>query len=101
MTSTALESKTTAHPWSFVTSHALALLELARDPNITIRSLSTRLGLTERHTHRVVTDLVEAGYVSRTRIGRRNRYEIDPSRRLRTPALARHEVGDLLQLLAA
>jgi DNA-binding MarR family transcriptional regulator len=101
MTSTALEPKTTAHPWSFVTSHALALIELARNPDITIRALATRLELTERHTHRVVTDLVEAGYVARTRIGRRNRYEIDSSRQLRTPSLARHEVGDLLQLLAA
>jgi len=92
---------TESHPWSFVTSHGLALVELAREPDITIRSLATRLDLTERHTHRVISDLVDAGYVKRTRIGRRNRYEIDESRQLHTQTLAQHEVGHLLQLLAA
>jgi DNA-binding MarR family transcriptional regulator len=92
---------TDSHGWSFVTSHGLALVELARDPDITIRSLAARLDLTERHTHRVISDLVDAGYVKRSRVGRRNRYEIDESRRLHTRTLARHEVGDLLQLLAA
>jgi len=87
--------------WAFVTPHALALIELARDPDLTIRTIAGRLGLTERHTHRVLSDLVDDGYITRTRVGRRNRYEIDPSREMRAPTLARHEVGSLLQALAA
>lgn len=87
--------------WSFVTPHALALVELARDGDITIRSLAGRLGLTERHTHRILCDLVDDGYITRTKIGRRNRYEIDASREFRTPTLAQREVGSLLSALAA
>ena len=103
MTSTAFEHTTdsTANGWSFVTSHALALIELARNSDITVRELALRLGLTERHTHRVISDLVADGYVKRTRVGRRNSYEIDASRRMRTPALAQREVGALLDALAA
>jgi DNA-binding MarR family transcriptional regulator len=99
MTSTAHEA--TDRTWSFVTAHALALIELAREPDLTIRTLASRLGLTERHTHRILCDLVDGGYMTRTRVGRRNRYEIDPSREMRTPSLSQHEVGSLLQALAA
>lgn len=100
MTSTAQDSAP-ERSWSFVTPHALALVELARDPDLTIRTLAGRLSLTERHTHRILCDLVDDGYITRTRVGRRNRYEIHPSRELRTPSLAQHEVGSLLQALAA
>lgn len=99
MNSTAHE--TSDRNWSFVTAHALALIELARDPDLTIRTLAGRLGLTERHTHRILCDLVDGGYMSRTRVGRRNRYEIHPSREMRTPTLAQREVGTLLEALAA
>ena len=100
MTSTAHE-QATDRSWSFVTAHALALIELSREPDLTIRTLAGRLDLTERHTHRILCDLVDGGYITRTRIGRRNRYEIHPSREMRTPALAQREIGSLLEALAA
>jgi len=91
---------TLRRPWAFVTSHGIVLIEVARNPNATVRELATRAALTERQAHRVLADLVEEGYVTRQRIGRRNSYRIQPSQRMRHPALQEHHVGELLDALA-
>jgi DNA-binding MarR family transcriptional regulator len=85
--------------WDFLTAHALALLEVGRTPDVTIRVLADRLGLTERHTTRILGDLAAAGYIIRKRIGRRNTYELDPSRPLRHPSFADRPVADLVAAL--
>jgi len=85
--------------WYFVTSHAVLLVEVARTPDATVRELAQRSGLTERQTHRVLNDLVDEGYVSRERVGRRNRYRVDGSVAMRHPSVARHRVGELLAVL--
>lgn len=87
--------------WGFLTSHSLALLHIAQDPDITLRSLADEIGITERQTHRVLNDLVEAGYVRRTRVGRRNRYEVDSSKPLRHDSTSSRSVGVLIEALAA
>jgi hypothetical protein len=43
-----------------------------------------------------VSDLVQEGYLTRDRIGRRNRYTIKADKHLRHPAVARHTLADLL-----
>lgn len=58
------------------------LLCLASDPDMRIRDLALVLGLTERSTQKILGDLVNDGYVSRTRVGRRNEYEIHIERPL-------------------
>lgn len=85
--------------WRFLTSHALTLIEVAKTPDVTVRDLSRRTNITERQTHRVLDDLVKNGYVSRTRIGRRNRYSIDPSRPMRDPTVAHHRIDKLIGAL--
>lgn len=86
--------------WAFVTSHGAMLIEVARNPDATVKQLAARVILTERQAHRVLADLVDAGYVTRERIGRRNRYRIHADRKMRYPALLQHKVGDLLEPLA-
>ena len=86
--------------WLFVTSHASVLIEVDRDPDLTVREIADRVGLTERQAHRVLADLVAEGYLTRERIGRRNRYHVNRSRRMRHPAVAEHEIGELLQALS-
>jgi DNA-binding MarR family transcriptional regulator len=85
--------------WNFLTSQALALVEIARTPDATIRELAERTGLTERQLHRVLDDLVVAGYVSKQRVGRRNRYKIDLERPMRHPSTANHRIGALIAAL--
>ena len=86
-------------PWTFVTSHTQVLLCLARDPDVRLLDVAQTVGITERAAQRIVTDLVEAGYVKRTRIGRRNRYTINPTVEMRHHSQQGHEIGALLDLL--
>lgn len=61
-----------------------------------LRDVAASIGITERAVQVIVADLENAGYLTRTRVGRRNRYAIDPTISLRHPADAKHSVGDLL-----
>lgn len=90
----------TATTWTFVTNHAAVLLCIARDPEIRLRDVAERVGITERAAQRIVRDLVDEGYVERRRVGRRNVYAVVPHRRMRHPVVRHHEVGALLRVLA-
>jgi hypothetical protein len=86
--------------WTFLTNHARVLLELARKPDARLRDVATHAGITERAAQGIVADLVAGGYLSKARIGRRNKYTINPSGHFRHPAEANHFVGDLLNVFA-
>jgi DNA-binding MarR family transcriptional regulator len=86
-------------PWRFVTNHTQVLLCIARDGDVRIRDLALMVGITERAAQRIVADLIEAGFVERKRIGRRNRYLVNRSAAMRHPAQFDHEIGELLDLL--
>ena len=90
------------HPaWSFLTNHAQVLVCIAHDPEVRLREIGDTVGITERAAHRIVGELVTAGYVSRERQGRRNRYTIH-SHLLLPDTLARDRtVSDLLGVLAS
>jgi predicted transcriptional regulator len=85
--------------WHFLTSHAQVLLCLQRNPRVRLRDVAETVGITERAAQRIVSDLVEAGYVYREREGRRNHYVLDRSVPMRHPSQLNHEIGDLLDLL--
>ncbi|MCM2576811.1 helix-turn-helix transcriptional regulator [Streptomyces meridianus] len=82
--------------WTFLTNHARVLLRIAGDPEVRLRDVAAGIGITERAVQIIVADLEASGYLTRTRVGRRNRYTIDPTVALRHPAEADHPVGDLL-----
>ena len=86
-------------PWRFVTNHTQVLLCIARDPDVRIRDIAEMVGITERAAQRIVADLTEAGFVGRTRVGRRNRYSVNRSAQMRHRAQLGHEIGELLDLL--
>lgn len=85
--------------WTFLTNHAHVLLCVARDPGIRVRDIAERVGITERASQGIVTDLVEAGYMTRTRVGRRNFYEVHPELPLRHELERDHDIGELLTAL--
>jgi hypothetical protein len=87
--------------WTFLTRHAQVLLCIARDPGIRLREIGERVGITERAAHRIVGELVAAGYIARERRGRRNHYTIEPRLPLPDPIAREQKVGDLLAVLAA
>ena len=72
---------------------------IAQNPDIRLRDLAEHVGITERAAQRIVVDLVDAGYVKRLRVGRRNHYVINPKAKMRHAAQQGRPVGELLHLL--
>jgi predicted ArsR family transcriptional regulator len=85
--------------WTFLTNHALVLSCLAGEADIRIRDIALHVGITERATQLILRDLQEAGYVSVSRIGRRNSYRVREAGSLRYPLNAAVSVEDLLRTL--
>lgn len=88
-----------ATPWSFLTNHALVLTYIGRHPESTGREVAQAVGITERAVRKIVDDLEDASYVEREKVGRRNRYRINPTRPLPYPGERAVTVGELLRLL--
>jgi len=86
--------------WTFLTNHAQVLLCLADTPDIRLRDVAERVGITERATQRILAELIDAGYVKAERIGRRNRYTVDREHAMRHSAQFGHEIGALLEALS-
>jgi DNA-binding Lrp family transcriptional regulator len=86
-----------ADSWTFLTNHAHVLVLLHRDPELRLRDLAEQVGITERATQRIVGELVEGGYLTRHRVGRRNSYTVHLDVPLRHPLEADHTVGELLE----
>jgi len=85
--------------WRFLSNHTQVLLRIQRDPNARLRDIAEHVGITERAAQRIVTDLIESGYVESERVGRRNHYTVNPDIAMRHPAQDGHEIGELLRLL--
>ena len=87
--------------WTLLTGHGHVLVEIARNPGARIRDISAAAGITERTVQAIVADLEAAGYLTRTRTGRRTRYTVNPDSSFRHPAQEGLQVGPFLALLAA
>jgi DNA-binding MarR family transcriptional regulator len=89
-----------AASWNFLTNHARVLLRIAQDPCARLRDIAASLGITERSTYSIVTDLTEAGYVVKHKDGRRNRYQVQAHLPLPEPITRERTIGEILALLA-
>ena len=90
----------TGHGWSFLTNHAQVLLRITQEPDARLREIGDAVGITERATHRIVSELADAGYISRQRTGRRNQYTVRSDLPLPDPLPHEQKIGDLLAILA-
>jgi hypothetical protein len=95
------ESDRPGGSWTFLTGHGHVLVEIARNPEARIRDIAAVAGLTERTVQAIVADLEEAGYLTRTRAGRRTVYTIDRDSLFRHPAQDGHRIGPFLALLSS
>jgi DNA-binding IclR family transcriptional regulator len=86
--------------WTLLTGHGHVLVEIARNPQARVRDISAVVGLTERAVLAIVADLETAGYLTRQRIGRGNRYSVNPDCLFRHSAQRGLRVGPFLELLA-
>ncbi len=86
---------------NLLSKHGLGLLCVARNPDSRLREIGDFVGVTERAAHTLVSELAEAGYLERERIGTRNRYKLRTDTPLPDPGLDGRRLGELLEMLGA
>lgn len=86
--------------WTFLTNHAHVLVCIAQNTEVRLAEIARLVGIGERAVHSIVQDLVDAGYVTRTRNGNHNVYEVFLDRPLRHPLEAGHQIADVFGPLA-
>lgn len=86
--------------WTFLTHHGHVLVSVARDPDRTIDQIAQEVGITSRATAGILNDLVEAGFIEKTKVGRRNAYTVHGEIPLRHPQNSDKNVAELLRLFA-
>ncbi len=85
--------------WTFLTNYGHVLLCIAADPEIRMKDVAVKVGITERATQRIVADLLSEGYLSSQKKGRRNYYKVNGGLPLRHPVERHNEIGKLLLLV--
>lgn len=85
--------------WTFLTNHAHVLFCIAQDPEVRLRDVAARVGITERAVQRIVTDLEDEGYLAVSKEGRRNRYQLRCDRPLRHSVERHRSVQALIDLV--
>ena len=95
-----MTQSTTAPRWTFITNYGLVLAYIFHNPSHTAREIAAHVGVTERTTHKIISDLEVEGYITRRKSGRRNLYELDPALPLRHHTKQDVMVEDLLHVLA-
>jgi hypothetical protein len=86
--------------WTLLTGHGHVLVEISRNPDARIRDISAAAGLTERTVQAIVADLEAAGYLTRSRTGRRTQYTVNHDSLFRHPAQEGLRIGPFLAFLA-
>src|SRR5438034_2000377 len=87
------------HSFRFLTNHAHVLQLVHANPDARLRDIAQVVGITERAATQIVGDLERAGYLTKTRTGRRNPYEVHAQLPLRHPQHRHRTVGDLIRFL--
>ena len=90
---------TTSPRWTFITNHGLVLSYISHKASSTAREIAMYVGVTERTTHKIISDLETEGYITREKIGRRNVYGVDPQLPLRHHTKQDIMVSELLEAL--
>jgi hypothetical protein len=85
--------------WSFLSNYGKALVCIAHDPGVRLREIAAMLGVTERAAYGIVSELAAAGYVSKIRDGRRNRYDIQEHLPIEEAVGRDLTIGEVLELL--
>jgi len=86
--------------WKFLTNHALVLAWLDLHPQSTARETALAIGITERTTLKIISELDSGGYLTRRRKGRRNVYHVLLGASLRGIVTGDVAVGELLRVIA-
>ncbi|MCI5072002.1 winged helix-turn-helix domain-containing protein [bacterium] len=88
-----------ASQWTFFSNHAHILFVLNQKHDITMKEISTTVGITERAVHQIIKELKNDHYVTCKKHGRQNTYTVKHDKPLRHPIEKHKKVADLLSLI--
>jgi len=82
--------------WTFLSNHAHVLVCVAKNPDVRLSEVAALVGVRERTVHRIVHELIDAGYISVTKVGRNNVYSVNLDKPLRHPLEADHNIQAII-----
>jgi DNA-binding MarR family transcriptional regulator len=87
------------HAWTFFTNHSHVLFYIYFHPELPMRDIAGKVGITERAVHTIIRDLEEVGVITISKVGRNNRYEVNREISLRHPIESHRNISDLLDFI--
>jgi predicted transcriptional regulator len=87
------------HKWTFFTNHSHVLFYIYFHPELPMRDIAEKVGITERAVHSIIKDLEDEGVITVTKHGRRNSYEVNRDIPLRHQIESHKNISDLLTFI--
>lgn len=85
--------------WSLLTNHAFVLAHVVEHPRSTLRQIADAVGITDRAALSILRALEEDAIITRTKLGRRNRYAVDIEALMRHKSQGKYTIGELVSAL--
>ena len=85
--------------WNFFTNHGHVIFLLSLKKDVTLREVALEVGITERATQKIVSDLASGGYIKIKKEGRQNRYTVVGRKKLKHPIEKNSKLEDLIKLI--
>jgi predicted transcriptional regulator len=85
--------------WTLLTNHGHVLVLLSLNPELTVRDLAAKIGITERAASRIISELQNDGFIQVGKQGRRNTYRIDANKYFRHPIEEKCQIRSLITII--
>jgi len=85
--------------WTVFSNHGHVLVCLAKNNEARLRDVASAVGITERAVQKIVRELQQGEFISISKHGRCNRYDVNTRKNLRHPLQSGCTVGLLLKAL--
>ena len=86
--------------WNFFTNHGHVIFVLSQNPKITSREVAQEVGITERATQKIISDLEQGGFIKIKKDGRNNIYKVNGKKRLRHDIEKGCQLNDLIEIIS-
>ena len=87
--------------WNVLSNHGLVLICLNNYEGYPMRLIAQVIGITERAVQRIISDLEQFEYITREKVGRKNKYKIRKEASLRHAVSGHCTVGQFLECFDA
>jgi len=85
--------------WNFLTNHGHILFLLAIEPELTVREISLKVGITERAALRIISDLEQDNYIEISKQGRKNTYNVRTDKSLKHDLEKQCQIKDFVNVI--